>query len=204
MNPAQVISEAQAAGVTIAVKDGGIVLKGTKAAIAQFVEPLKAAKPAVIALLAGQQESNAPSSSSAVSGYDEESGLPMDWIGGYRRLVVMRRPHAIPETTWTWLQAAAGELLTRWGRQLVAHGWGTLEVFGVHFEAPMPRVDCAGLLAMLSAHHKIEAVSAKSVSIRTESGALLRYYRPLAQNPGIVPVWELTTGDPPRSAGGAE
>jgi hypothetical protein len=140
----------------------------------------------------------------APPGYDTESGLPMDWIEGYRKLVIMRRPRAIPETTWTWLQAAAGELLTRWGRQLVAHGWSAIEVFGVHFEAPMPRVDCAGLLAMLSAHHKIEAISAKSVSLRTDGGSVLRYYRPLASNAGIVPVWELTIGAPQRSAGGTE
>jgi hypothetical protein len=111
----------------------------------------------------------------------------------------MRPPRAIPATTWTWLQAAAGELLTRWGRQLTAHEWTTNEVFGVHFEAPMPRIDCAGLLAMLSVRHKIEAVSGKSVSLRTESGAVLRYYRPLAANAGIVPVWDLTTGAPPRA-----
>jgi hypothetical protein len=64
----------------------------------------------------------------------------------------------------------------------------------------MPRVDCAGLLAMLSAHHKIEAISAKSVSLRTETGAVLHYYRPLAANPGIVPIWELTTGSPTRDS----
>jgi hypothetical protein len=144
-----------------------------------------------------------PSNPTTTSGYDEESGLPADWIEGYQRLVTMRRPRAIPATTWTWLQAAGGELLTRWGRQLAAQGWTTLEVFGVHYEAPMPRIDCAGLLAMLSAHQKIEAVSAKSVSLRTESGSVLRYYRPLATNPGIVPVWELTTGTPMREEGGS-
>jgi len=137
----------------------------------------------------------------ASSAVDAESGLPSAWIEGYQQLVIMRRPHAIPATTWTWMQAAAGELLTRWGRQLAAYGWTTIEVFGVHFEAPMPRVDCAGLLAMLSAHQKIEAISAKSVSLRTESGAVLRYYRPLASNPGIIPIWELTTGEPPRGEG---
>jgi hypothetical protein len=136
------------------------------------------------------------------SGFDEESGLPEDWLAGYRRLVVMRRPYAIPAASWLWMQAAAGELLTRWGRQLAAHGWSTIEVFGVHYEAPLPRVDCAGLLAMLSAGQKIEAISAKSVSLRTENGAVLRYYRPLATNPGIVPVWELMTGEPPREGRG--
>jgi hypothetical protein len=134
----------------------------------------------------------------STSGFDAESGLPLEWIEGYRRLVVMRRPPAIPATTWTWITAAAGEILTRWGAQLAGHGWTTLEVFGCHYEAPMPRVDCAGLVAMLAAHQKIEAVSAKSVSIRTERGALLRYHRPLATNPGIIPVWELMTGSPPR------
>ena len=133
------------------------------------------------------------------SSYDAESGLPMEWIEGYRRLVVMRRPRAIPQATWTWLQAAAGQLLTRWGAQLAGHGWTTLEIFGVHYEAPLPRIDCAGLLAMLAAHHKIEAISGKSVSLRTENGAVLRYYRPLATNPGIVPVWELLTGEPPKT-----
>jgi hypothetical protein len=134
------------------------------------------------------------------SSYDAETGLPMEWIEGYRKVVIMRRPRAIPLATWTWLTASAGELLTRWGAQLAGHGWTMLEIFGVHYEAPLPRIDCAGLLAMLSAHHKIEAVSAKSVSLRTESGGVLRYYRPLAANPGIVPVWELTTGTPPDSA----
>jgi hypothetical protein len=134
------------------------------------------------------------------SGFDAESGLPMEWIEGYRKLVIMRRPRAIPQATWTWLQAAAGQLLTRWGAQLAGHGWTTLEIFGVHYEAPLPRIDCAGLLAMLSAHHKIEAISAKSVSLRTDGGSVLRYYRPLATNPGTVPVWELTTGGPPPQA----
>jgi hypothetical protein len=155
----------------------------------------------------GQRDSTEPKRDSAwdssgtagqqPSSYDAESGLPMEWIEGYRRLVVMRRPRAIPQTTWTWLQAAAGQLLTRWGAQLAGHGWTTLEIFGVHYEAPLPRIDCAGLLAMLSAHHKIEAISAKSVSLRTDGGSVLRYYRPLATNIGTVPVWELTTGEPP-------
>ena len=147
----------------------------------------------------GQRDTSRPERDSAwdsAGTVDADSGLPAAWIEGYQRLVTMRRPRAIPSTAWTWLQAAAGELLTRWGRQLAAQGWTTLEVFGVHYEAPMPRIDCAGLLAMLSAHQKIEAVSAKSVSLRTESGTVLRYYRPLAANPGIVPVWELTTGEP--------
>jgi hypothetical protein len=82
--------------------------------------------------------SDIPPNPLARSGYDEESGLPFDWIEGYRRLALMRRPYAIPATTWTWLGAAAGELLTRWGAQLVAHGWSTIEVFGVHYEEPMP------------------------------------------------------------------
>ena len=65
----------------------------------------------------------------------------------------------------------------------------------------LPRT-CAGLLAMLSSHQKIEAISARSVSLRTESAAMLGYHRPLAANYDIVPVLELTTGKPP--AGGAE
>jgi hypothetical protein len=134
--------------------------------------------------------------------YDAESGLPVEWIEGYRRLVQMPPPAAIPTRTWTWLQAAAGELLTRWGRQLVAQGWTTPEVFGVHFEAPIPRVDCAGLLALLSVHHKIEAITAKLVSLRTESGAVLHLYRPLAGSAGVVPVWDLATGAPGRPSGG--
>jgi hypothetical protein len=75
--------------------------------------------------------------------------------------------------------------LTRWGAQLAGHGWTTLEVFGVHYGAAAAR-RLRGLLAMLSAHHKIEAISGKLVSLRTENGGVLRY-TPLAQNPGIVP-----------------
>jgi hypothetical protein len=94
---------------------------------------------------------------------------------------------------------SGGPTLDTVGRTACGHGWTTLEVFGVHYEAPLPRVDCAGLLAMLSAHHKIEAISGKSVSLRTENGSVLRYYRPLAQNPGIIAVWDLVTGEPPQA-----
>jgi len=111
----------------------------------------------------------------------------------------MRRPHAISATTWTWLGAAAGELLTRWGTQLVAHGWSTAEVFGVHYEEPMPHIADGGLLAHLVEHRKLEAIGPRSAALRLPDGTALRINRPLAAVAGIVLAWELTAGEPPRS-----
>jgi len=111
----------------------------------------------------------------------------------------MRRPHAISATTWTWLGAAAGELLTRWGTQLVAHGWSTAEVFGVHYEEPMPHIADGGLLAHLVEHRKLEAIGPRSAALRLPDGTARRINRPLAAVAGIVLAWELTAGEPPRS-----
>jgi hypothetical protein len=133
------------------------------------------------------------------SGVDEEPGLPVAWLEGYRRLVLMRRPYAIPATTWTWLGATAGELLTRWGVQLAAHGWSTVEVFGVHYEEPMPHIAHGGLLAHLAEHRKLEAIGPRSAALRLADGTALRINRPLAAVAGIVLAWELTTGEPPHS-----
>jgi hypothetical protein len=130
------------------------------------------------------------------SGYDAESGLPMGWIEGYRRLAVMRRPRAIPATTWTWLTAAAGQILTRWGTQLAGHGWSTIEIFGVHFEAAQSRASDAGLLAHLVDHKKLEAIGPRSAALRLPDGTALRLNRPLATAAGVVLAWELTTGHP--------
>jgi hypothetical protein len=135
----------------------------------------------------------------ARSGYDEESGLPVDWLDGYRRLAVMRRPRAIPAATWTWLTAAAGEILTRWGAQLAGHGWSTIEVFGVHHEVPQPRIADGGLLAHLVEHRKLEAIGPRSAALRLPDGSALRINRPLATAEGVMPAWELTTGEPPRA-----
>jgi hypothetical protein len=134
----------------------------------------------------------------ARSGYDEESGLPLDWIEGYRRLATMRRPRAIPAATWTWLTAAAGELLTRWGAQLASQGWSKIEVFGVAYEAPMPGISDGGLLAHLVEHRKLEAIGPRSAALRTPDGTSVRLTRPLATAAGVLPAWDLTTGVPPR------
>jgi hypothetical protein len=150
----------------------------------------------------GQNQSAAPDSApdaTARSGYDDESGLPVDWLEGYRRLSVMRRPRAIPATTWTWLTAAAGELLTRWGPQLAALNWSAIEVFGVHYEEPMPHIADAGLLAHLVEHRKLEAIGPRSAALRLPDGEALRISRPLATAAGIVLAWDLTSGEPPRS-----
>jgi hypothetical protein len=53
------------------------------------VGPLKTVEPAVIALLTAQRQDAAPALSWKASGYDEESGLPLDWIDGYRKLVII-------------------------------------------------------------------------------------------------------------------
>ena len=134
----------------------------------------------------------------SASGYDEESGLPKLWLEGYRRLAILRRPPAIPAATWTWLTAAAGQLLTRWGAPLVAHGWSAIEVFGVHYEQSMPRLVEAGLLAHLAEHRKLEAIGPKSAALRLPDGSPLRINRPLATAAGLVVAWDLTTGAPPR------
>jgi hypothetical protein len=141
-----------------------------------------------------------PPNPSTTSGYDEESGLLIDWIEGYRRLAAMRRPRAIPAATWTWLTAAAGELLSRWGVQLAAQGWSTAEVYGVAYEVPMPRISDGGLLAHLVEHRKLEAIGPRSAVLRLPDGSSLRLVRPLATAPGVVLAWELTTGQPPRES----
>jgi hypothetical protein len=56
MNAAELIGLVRAAGAELAVRDGALVLKGPTAAVERWCGPLRAAKPAVLAVLNDQRE----------------------------------------------------------------------------------------------------------------------------------------------------
>ena len=56
MNAAELIALIRAAGAELAVRGDALVLKGPPAAVERWSGPLRAAKPAVLAVLSGQRE----------------------------------------------------------------------------------------------------------------------------------------------------
>jgi hypothetical protein len=60
MNAAELIGLVRAAGAELAVRDGALVLKGPTAAVERWCGPLRAAKPAVLAVLNNQRELGEP------------------------------------------------------------------------------------------------------------------------------------------------
>jgi hypothetical protein len=56
MNAAELIAQVRADGAVLTVRGGALVLKGSPDALERWAGPLKAAKPAVLAVLSGQRE----------------------------------------------------------------------------------------------------------------------------------------------------
>jgi hypothetical protein len=183
MNAARVIAEAQAAGITLAVRDGGLVLKGPKASVARFVEPLKAAKPAVIALLAGERT---------------PTGVPAEWVAGVASLSIGNCPPSIPPDRWQMLMRAADRLLeSPWGARLAALGWRAIDLFGADAFAPVERHDHKGLVWFLPGHRLI-AATANTATVETPTGARQTYYRLNNRATEMVLLWELPASGQPQ------
>ncbi len=88
------------------------------------------------------------------------------------RLAAMPPHPDWPEAAWKTLRDDALAFLKGWTAQAYALGWGGLDLFGVHSEAPRTRLDAMGLTPLL-AGRPVVAITEDSAAITAESGGAL-------------------------------
>lgn len=77
--------------------------------------------------------------------------------------------------------ADASIFLRDWGHQAEALGWSAEDLFCVDPVAPLARYDTMGLVWMLQGQ-RVVALAADAATIKSDSGSLLKFYRPGASH----------------------
>lgn len=112
------------------------------------------------------------------------------WLDAFERLSSQREPcPGFRAGDWPKVYRAAVAFLEDFGEQASALGWATLDLFGVHPDVGMVRVDCAGAL-MVSGGARVVALTADT--IRYVDGLT---YRRTALGPAVA-VWDFGSPSP--------
>ena len=124
----------------------------------------------------------------------DDRHIPDEWRSGARRLAATPAPLDWPASAWGRLQSALPAFMAAWAPQVAAVGWGTLDVFGCHPQAPYARLDTQGLVLGLH-HFEVIAISERSAAVAmrdARNGRLMSHYRrPDSVLRGAVPIWGL-------------
>ncbi len=155
-------------------------------------ENIRAHKAALLAaLVKGHSSTNdCPGRASAAI----EAAVPREWAEGFARLQATRPLAAIEAWRWQQVINDAGHFLDRWAIRALVLGWRTLDVFGVHAGRPSERFDAAGLVWCLQGA-KVVTIVAKTMQLRTPSGAVQTFTRCDPVHPEAVAVWSLEALD---------
>jgi hypothetical protein len=105
--------------------------------------------------------------------------IPDEWRDGARLLAATPAPLDWPASAWERLKSALPAFMAAWAPQAAALGWGTLDLFGCHPQAPYARLDAQGLV--LGLHHvEVVAMSERSAAVvlrDARNGRRMSYYR---------------------------
>ncbi len=112
------------------------------------------------------------------------------WVQGVADLLAMPPHPDWSEPRWKTLQDDALAFLRAWAAQAHALGWGGLDLFGVHAEAPHARLDGMGLVPLLGGR-PVVALTEDSAAIKANSGGTLTFLRRRAWPPGRCLIWDL-------------
>jgi hypothetical protein len=117
-------------------------------------------------------------------------GVPEAWVQGIADLLAMPSHPDWPEAAWKTLQDDALGFLKEWAAQAHALGWGGIDLFGVHAEAPHARLDGMGLVPLLSGR-PVVALTEDSAAIKANSGGTLTFRIRNTWPPGRLLIWDL-------------
>lgn len=123
--------------------------------------------------------------------FEFEASVPREWVEGFAAICAMRKPDGIHEARWQQIVNDACVFIDKWAVQAHALEWSTLEVFGVHKDAPEPRFDGKGLIASLNGR-RIIAVTQDTATVSANHGGTLIIKRATAApEDSRAALWEL-------------
>jgi hypothetical protein len=78
------------------------------------------------------------------------TSAPLEWIEGFARLNVTRRPKGFSQAQWERVLDDGGRFLDGgWAEKAADVGWSAKDAFGVHPLAPNARYDAMGLVPLM-------------------------------------------------------
>jgi hypothetical protein len=203
------IEDARAAGCSIKVEDGDLVVEADRDPPAELIASLRPHKAELIAALtlskatstdfaAGSPTAEEAPPSTWDDGEGEERAaiveydgkIPRAWAEGFARLHPDRSPGDVPVKRWQTFVDDCGRFLDDgWAETAASLGWGPLDLFGCNRDRPFARIDKAGLLWLLNGN-RLVALSENTASIETRTGTR-QIYRRESPHSGRVLAWEL-------------
>jgi hypothetical protein len=188
MNAHRLIEDVRAAGISIEVDGGDLIVEADRDPPPELVAELRAHKAEVIAFLTNRGQPDADDLAERAAIHD--AGVPRRWAEGYAALSTMPAPTGFTSPRWQRIIDAAGVFLDRWANEAVRCGWSDVDLFGVNPDRPDARFDAMGLVLLLD-RCKVVGIDEGGADLVTTTGDPQRYRRrPLPAD--TVSLWELT------------
>ena len=125
---------------------------------------------------------------------DGITSLPDVWRQGVLRLLAMPCPPAVSTKAWAaMIHVSIRTVASGRAAEAASLGWEALDLWGCHSDKPYQRLDCAGLVWLLTGNEVID-LTAGTATIRTRAGATQTHRRRPSVTTEICLAWELTTG----------
>jgi hypothetical protein len=218
MTAQRLIEDARAAGFSIEVDGGDLIveadgdppldliaaLRENKAELIAFLKPPPAeavavARDAVAPAEYATASFAADAAAERAAIIEFGAGVPRRWAEGLAALAAMPVPSGFAPERWRRIVDAAGTFLDRWTGVAIECGWSDLDVFGCDPVRPDARFDAMGV-ALLLDRAEVVGIDDEGADLVTVTGARQRYRRrPLP--PDTVTLWDLMIAERGSDAG---
>jgi hypothetical protein len=120
--------------------------------------------------------------------------LPFEWADAIVKLRSIKKPLAIPQSSWLEINAACIKLYMddfALLKVIISNDWATEDIYGCNKFAPLVRVDCMGLLLLLHQGDEVVGVNKERIKILRRSGKVNYLYKKLDQQMKVDLLYEL-------------
>jgi hypothetical protein len=192
MAAAELLAECSRFGLTVQRQGDKIALEAAAPPPPELLDRLRAAKPALLALLsdkaAGPDEGDFAERAAIV---EFNGGIPRAWAEGFARLDCAAPPADVPPGRWRQFIDDAGRFLDEWAATAAALGWEAADLFGCNNLKPYDRIDQAGLLWLLNGDRLISLTD--DIAVFETRSSVRQAYRRRPKQPGQALAWDLAS-----------
>jgi hypothetical protein len=189
MSGAETLMAARAAGVSVRLDDGKVLLKAAGPPPEAVLAALKCHKVEIMALLEAEEAARLNSLTSPNSQPSSSGKVFATAFTALER----RRPDYVEPERWHQAVDDGRRFLDQWGNQSAALGWTAKELFGLHTPPTNPhpsydrlaRYDDRGLVWVLEGK-PVVAMSSSTAAIKHKTGTITAYRK--LNKPALGPV----------------
>lgn len=120
--------------------------------------------------------------------------LPHLWADAVVKLRATEKPQIIPQSSWLDIKEAYDQLYRddfALLKLIINNDWSLEDIYGCNKLAPLPRVDCMGLLLLLHQGDEVVGVNKERIKILRKSGKTNYLHRRLDQQIRVGLLYEL-------------